>query len=139
MTDIAVAIGWTLRILAGFANKRRRGDNGLEPRGARVSLVEVQWVVVADCEREVSNGRAADLFRRFVNGLAADPVPQLVCEQCVDANLSYGPFRRLSAGSIARESTSIRYSGRSSLSHTHPVETGNGVGRVRERTPATSR
>src|SRR5690349_13209576 len=140
VADVPVLIRQPLRILAGFTDEGRRCDDTGVARSTRCRLVHVKRVVVADREREVANRGAADLIGRRVAYLAPYPSPKLLRqERAISSALRFVRAPCHGAGITASESTSIRYSGRSRVSHTHPVEAGNGARRITERTPATSR
>jgi hypothetical protein len=51
---------------------------------ARVSLVDVERIVVADRKREVADRCASELLARGVADLAPDPSPKLLCQQWAD-------------------------------------------------------
>jgi hypothetical protein len=55
MADIAVVVGRTMRILARFANEGRRRNYRLVAGGARGFIVEVERIIVSDCEGEIAN------------------------------------------------------------------------------------
>src|SRR4051812_19700744 len=93
----------------------------------RVRIVEVEWVVVAEREREVADRGPPELLARLIARLAADPTLQLFGQQ------------RHHPSSTANGSISICISGRSSASQINPVDAGHGSRRSFSRTFATSR
>src|SRR5262249_26252597 len=81
-------------------------------------------IIVTYRESEVADRCAPNNFGRGVADLASNPSSQLVCQERTHRRHFVGS----AAGIIASESTSIRYSGRNSRSHTHPADTGWGEG-----------
>jgi hypothetical protein len=84
VADIAVGVGRTMRVLAGLAHEGRRRDDRRIAGGARVGLVGIERIVVADRQREVTDRGAADLLGRCIADLAPDPSSKLVCQQRVN-------------------------------------------------------
>jgi hypothetical protein len=73
-----------MRILAGLTDQGRRGDYRGIAGPARVSLVDVERIVVANRKREVANRCASELLARGVADLAPDPSPKLLCQKRAD-------------------------------------------------------
>jgi len=84
VAHIAVGIGRTMRVLAGLAHEGRWRDDRRIARGARVGLVSIERILVADRQREIADRGAADLLGRRITELAPDPSSKLVCQQRVD-------------------------------------------------------
>jgi hypothetical protein len=80
VADVAVLVGRPMSVLVGLTYKGRRRDYRGIAGSARIRIIDIERVVVADCEREVADRRAPDLVRGGVADLAANPSSKLVCQ-----------------------------------------------------------
>ncbi len=81
MADVTVGVGLAVRILVGFAYKGGRGDHPRIARRSRVLIVEVEPIVIAEREREITDRSASDFLGRGVAELAPDPFLKFLGQQ----------------------------------------------------------